>query len=243
MTTTSKLLQAVIAQSLGRVLPPIGYSVSPAEFRHPNSAAQYHQSFEDHLRIVDVQRDKRWSKQVGHFTINVGVYIPSVEAALGRSHSFAVAHTGFATVTERLGILSDGFDKWWKVTPHTEVAPTANEIVKNWEIHGLPWLNARGGLQPFRDTYLARNNFLFAFIASRLLGDHVAARSQFIQYLLHRQPAPDDPALRYALHEDIVPCDIVPALKRAIIQDRATARRLILDMFPDAADLRLQLDD
>lgn len=76
-------------------------------------------------------------------TINLGLYWPEIQQAIGRAAKATPPRDADCTVFQRLGFVAcDGRDVWWTIREEADIAPEGADVVQKLRDHGLPWLSA-----------------------------------------------------------------------------------------------------
>ncbi|MHA6829496.1 DUF4304 domain-containing protein [Ralstonia pseudosolanacearum] len=78
----------------------------------------------------------------GKFAINLGVYATAIAALAGQKPLGGRPKEYESTVRKRLGVLAYGEDRWWSVTPDSDLNATSADVIEKMQLFGLPWLNA-----------------------------------------------------------------------------------------------------
>lgn len=181
-------LKAVISQGLGSVLLAGGYEESRPNERHGSCTAQFHSVHADHIRLVDVQRDKYWTNKRGKFAVNLGIHFPAVERMRGGQIIDGIPPGGCWTLTTRLGRLATGADKWWELTPRTAIQSLARDVSDSWITYGKPWIETHSDLRAARDWKDSNYGVWPAVIMSLVLGERDTARRLFRETLSDGTP-------------------------------------------------------
>ena len=103
-----------------------------------------HNFWRDVERVVDVltiQKSQWNDADDARFTVNLGLYWPSVQATIGRTAKAMPPKEYDCIVSTRLGPLFDeGRDFWWQVQPDSDVDLMGADVVEKLRKYGLSWL-------------------------------------------------------------------------------------------------------
>jgi hypothetical protein len=98
---------------------------------------------EDVIDVIDIQKS-RWNDASGaSFTVNLGLYWPTIQKAISRESQSKVPRIYECTVSTRLGpMFDDGRDFWWKVSSPVEIEYVGSDVCTKLLEYGLPWISA-----------------------------------------------------------------------------------------------------
>lgn len=96
----------------------------------------------DNWEVVNLQRSYYSNREEVRFTVNLAVGLARLRDGLltwadGKRPPEYRCH-----FRRRLGMLLNGRDTWWTVTPDTNVVELGESVVLALETYGLPWLEA-----------------------------------------------------------------------------------------------------
>jgi hypothetical protein len=152
---------------------PVTKALKPLGFRRIGN--YYNRSAEDGLvQVVGFQSGQAVSILHGNFTVNLGVYIPSIASLEGNSASGRAVTDAHCEIRSRLSAVSgSGSDQWWKLD---DSSSRSGSIVADALIeHGVPFL----------DRYRSALAIISRFGADGSLPSHNPARSTLAVAVLH----------------------------------------------------------
>jgi hypothetical protein len=118
-----------VVTALADVLKRAGYSKSGQDFRRTIS---------DVVHMVSVQQSQASTRSTVRFTVNLGVWVPSLASTLARAKRPSVWDAHWR---RRLGyLMPERTDVWWSVTSEEEAHSAARAVSSAVVLHGLPRL-------------------------------------------------------------------------------------------------------
>lgn len=128
-------LKGILRAWVDPCLKPLGFRKRAFSYSRPTDEVWW---------VVNVQRSRWNTHEQCEFTINLGVYVPKVDAlAFGR----ACRHPSIArcTLQTRLGMLPKGIDEWWTIRiddehPAQMDSAIGQVLASLLKTHGLPFL-------------------------------------------------------------------------------------------------------
>lgn len=217
-------LKELIEQSLAGPLRQAGFSLVKLK-DDPLIAANFVREGTDPSQVLAVQRDKSWTNIVGNFTLNVGVDWPAINQFLKRPVA-SPPSIGYCCLEERLGVLIDGKDKWWKLWRDTDIVAMGSSIAASMATHALPWLEKHSTLEGLRDGAISSYDHMVALAACELLGDR-AATLKTIRDVLLKSPEPDHDLIAWGEHHGIFNASIASQLRDAMAQPAKELERAL----------------
>jgi hypothetical protein len=182
--TMPKLSKTILSTLIKGTLEPLwsgeGFGKSPV--CHTSCFVQYHRLRQDQYQLIDVQRDKWWTKQCGKFAINLGVYIPKLMEITGRPIIEGVPPGGNWPISERLGVLATGRDVWWEIRETTDTQQLGDELTALWHKFASPWFEKLDDPKTLREWAIDQGDVALCV----LLGERDEARRIFARGLLTR---------------------------------------------------------
>jgi hypothetical protein len=130
-----------IARSIDEVLR-LGLTDWMKAHSFKKSGRNWHKKLGDNWLIVNVQASEGNMGSEGKFAINLGVYATAIAALAGQKPLEGKPKEYESTVRKRLGVLAYGYDRWWSITPHSDLNAISADVVEKMQLFGLPWLNA-----------------------------------------------------------------------------------------------------
>lgn len=133
MNNSAKQIKAIVDRGLAQQLKQAGFRKNSTHFSRTYGEA---------LQIVNVQSSHWNTASSARFTLNIGVHFASVAVMLyGNDPMPAPPRETFCLLRTRVGmILPARADRWWVVTPDTNVETVAAELSSAWNDCILPWL-------------------------------------------------------------------------------------------------------
>lgn len=96
----------------------------------------------DAIQVVNVQASQWNAGPEGRFTINLGLYFPSIAKLLGE-RAVEKPKEYECHLRQRIGTVVSKRDHWWTIDPNADANDLAVDTAEKLEKHGLPWLEAR----------------------------------------------------------------------------------------------------
>jgi hypothetical protein len=121
----------------------------------------FHRPVGDNWELVNLQRSYYSDREEVRFTVNLAVGIARLRDGLLTWADGKRPPEYHCHFRERLGMLLNGRDTWWSVTPDTNVVELADSVVLAIETYGLPWLEARSTDEGLRKLAGSDLSFLF----------------------------------------------------------------------------------
>ena len=140
-----------IAQSIDKVIK-LGLADLLKEYGFKKSGRNWHKAQGENWLIVNVQASRGNIGSEGQFTINLGVYATSVAALAGQKPLGGKPREYDSTLRERLGVIVDGKDHWWRIDGGTNLPSIADDVVEKMKLFGLPWLSAHSEVAQISET-------------------------------------------------------------------------------------------
>jgi|SRR5271163_1513503 len=133
MNNSAKQIKAIVDRGLAHQLKQAGFRKNSTHFSRTYGEA---------LQVIDVQSSHWNTSSSARFTVNIGVHFASVAVMLyGNDPMPAPPREVFCLLRTRVGtILPARADRWWVVTPDTNVEFVAAELSSAWNDCILPWL-------------------------------------------------------------------------------------------------------
>ena len=133
MTENTKKIRQIVERGLGPTLKNAGFHRQGADFSRRYGEA---------LHVVNFQLSKWNNKELGKFTLNIGVHFSSVAALLyGKDPMPANPKEAWCLLRARVGLLMpEQKDHWWSITSETNADTVAEELMTVCSSYALPWL-------------------------------------------------------------------------------------------------------
>jgi hypothetical protein len=109
----------------------------------------------DGWEIIDFQASSWGSRDDVRFTINLGTALVALRQFTPWDEKNPPPESS-AHLRERIGVLLAGRDVWWDVGPTTDVDAVAADMLRLLREIGIPWLDARCGLDRVLDLVSAQ---------------------------------------------------------------------------------------
>jgi hypothetical protein len=219
---TNELLKRICRESLGSVLPDLGF-VELDRRSHSLISAEYRRVSGNIVQIVDVQRDKYWSNDAGKFCINFWIRIPTDEGTSKTNAIEGKESSDWFGLHERLGRLATGEDYWWTIerkllsSESKTVQRIVGDLTTKWDEFGTSWFARFPDLCSARDYCATGWSRTQAMRMSIALGELSEARELFIDHLgLGKRPSEEE--LQYALSSKVISSDEFDVLRRLVLQ-------------------------
>ncbi|WP_394537640.1 DUF4304 domain-containing protein [Lysobacter enzymogenes] len=130
----AKRIDSVIAQGLVPLLKAHGFA---------KSARTFHRQRDGRWHVVNVQASSGNSAGQARFTLNLGLYLPELDALAGNAAVTDKPKEYDCTLRERIGLLMpQARDHWWTLAPDTDADALAADLAQAMSAHGLPWFDA-----------------------------------------------------------------------------------------------------
>lgn len=174
----AKLIDAVVAQGLAPLLKSHGFA---------KAGRSFHRRRGERWQVVNVQASSGNSAAQARFTLNLGLYVPEIEALAGHSPPAGKPKEYDCTLRERIGLLMpQARDHWWTLAPDSDPASLAPELAEAFAAYGLPWLEGHADLAGIA-ARLADAPTILAAAAALAAGDREAAARR-IEHMKAERP-------------------------------------------------------
>lgn len=168
MSEIARRIDEVIRTGLAPALKAQGYKKAARTFRRREPG---------HTLVVNVQGSSWNSDDDGSFTLNLGVYFPTVVPFLDWMRAVERPTEPDCVVRQRIGfVMPLGLDHWWSISPDTDLDALAREVRDAWEQFGRPWLESHANLEAARALALSRNTPYWAAAISLAMNEQDSAR-------------------------------------------------------------------
>lgn len=158
MSEVSQSIDQVVRHGLHGVLKARGFKKKGRTFRR---------SGEGVIQVVNIQGSTTNLGDCGRFTMNLGVYFPSVARLAGTETESPLAHE--CTLQSRIGhLMSSRRDHWWGLDAATDIESLAVEVADAYRCFGDEWLTAHSDIEHavtskrYATTPMTRAALLFA---------------------------------------------------------------------------------
>ena len=182
-----RVIDQVVRDGLAVSLKAAGYRKDGRTFRRADAGC---------TRVVNVQGSQWNTGDEGRFTVNLGLYVPSLLPFLDTARSTDLPTVPVCLLGDGIGSLTPaGQHHWWIVAAGTDLAALAAEVRDTWERHGAPWMDAHADLPAARGYAVRKGRPYWAAAVSLALGEPDAARTQLAEAVAG-WPANSDGAAR-----------------------------------------------
>ncbi len=171
MSESAKRIDAIIREELAPLLKEVGFKKQARNFRREHS---------DRTDVINVQASRYNDESSAKFTVNVGVYYPTIADV-----SDALPVTGApkeydCTIHARIGALQeDRRDFWWTIEPSSDDAAIAKDLAQDVRDYCLPWLARMGDLDAVKDAMASKNRSSIAAAIALHQGNRTEAQGLF----------------------------------------------------------------
>lgn len=176
----ARLIDQVISLGFSKALKRDGYTRKGRTWRFADTGT---------VQVVNVQGSTGNISYHGAFTINLGIYLPTVEIISIRSHILQAPNEAECTLRERIGSLLPACkDKWWEVDGwSSDLQAITDEIVEAWTLYGKPWIMRCSDPREARKYAAQKGNFWLATEISVALGEMEQAQ-RWLDETLRKYP-------------------------------------------------------
>ncbi|WP_081752727.1 DUF4304 domain-containing protein [Kallotenue papyrolyticum] len=157
------------------------------QYGFTRKARTWNREYNSFNQVINVQTGKTSTHNSGDFTINMGVFVPSVYRAVWGDVPSFVRETD-CTVRTRLGCLLDKkVDKWWSFDQTTDIVLIGKEITDLLVNYGLPFLEQFDSLESIHNFLIIRCKskqstpleHIYLAVVKAQLGDTSGAKELF----------------------------------------------------------------
>jgi len=178
MSEIGKSIDGIVKEELASLLKQNGFK---------KTARNFYRAYENRIDVINVQASQWNHGDEGKFTVNVGVYYPSIAEITGAPPIKGMPKEYDCTIRERIGSLTDANkDTWWLIDSKTDRSATASDLASKVETLCLPWLDRMSNLEAVKDGVAKRWPLVAAGIA--LFQDRESEAKAFLEQSLKQQP-------------------------------------------------------
>ena len=167
-TQTAQIIDGLIRDFIHPTLKPAGFR---------RQGRTWNRAVNDVVHVINVQGSGSNYGDVGQFTINMGVYVPSAHQYLWNFPQKQFVTESLCIIRQRPAQLAYGRDHWWSFDSTTDLAQLGNDVRSVIVTHALPFLapldSITAVLAGFADRWPARG--VDHAVCSFLVGDTAAA--------------------------------------------------------------------
>jgi len=178
MSKIAKEIDGVVKEGLSTLLKQNGFK---------KIARNFYRIHDNRIDVINVQASQWNHGEEGKFTINVGVFYPSIAEITDAPPVKGMPKEYDCTIRERIGSLTEeNKDKWWLVDSNTDKSATASDVASKVETLCLPWLEKMSRLDAVK-TGVSKNWPLVA-AGIALFQDRKSEAKAFLEQSLKQQP-------------------------------------------------------
>jgi hypothetical protein len=179
MSDIAKIIDSVVRDHIHPLLKERGFRKQERTFRKVG---------EESTLVVNVQASQ-WNQGLeGNFTLNLGAYFEDIENICDSHEIKGLPKEYDCTVRKRIGQTMPGnFDKWWAITPSTNLAEIGKEVSAALSEYGLPWLESVASKRSLESELESRREYLRASGLCLLKGNIEGAK-RFVQKQIKDKP-------------------------------------------------------
>ncbi len=178
MSEIGKAIDEIVKEGLSSLLKRNGFK---------KSARNFYRTHDNRIDVINVQASQSNYGDEGKFTVNVGVYYPSIAEITGAPPIKGMPKEYHCTIRERIGLLMDeNKDMWWSIDSATDRSMTASDLASKVDALCLPWLDKMSDLDAVKNWVSKRQPFVAAGIA--LFQEKRSEAKMFLEQSLEQQP-------------------------------------------------------
>jgi hypothetical protein len=178
MSEIGKAIDGIVTESLAPLLKKNGFK---------KTARNFYRAHEDRIDVINVQASQWNHGNEGQFTVNVGVYYPSIAEIINAPPIKGMPKEYDCTIRERVGSLTaENKDTWWLVDSNTDRSRTASDLATKVDTLCLPWLDKMSNLDSVKEG-VAKNWPLVAAGIALFQGRESEAKA-FVEQSFKQQP-------------------------------------------------------
>jgi len=141
-------------------------------------------------QVINMQMGKWNTQEEGTFTINLGLHIPELHAAIEAYPVSGSVKEYDCDVRQRIGLLMPvRQDFWWEVKSTSDVRSIADEVSQALLKHGIPWLDQTAqSLSTIAEELKSHASHSAAAVAFAFAGDLASANKSMANAFAHSNP-------------------------------------------------------
>jgi len=178
MSEIAKIIDGVVQEGLASLLRQNGFK---------KTARNFYRAHNNRIDVINVQASQWNHGEEGKFTINVGVYYPSIAEITDAPPIKGMPKEYDCTIRERIGSLTEeNKDTWWLIDSKTDRSTMASDVASKVEALCLPWFDKMSSLDAVKDRVSKNWPLVAAGIA--LFQDRKSEARAFLEQSLNQQP-------------------------------------------------------
>jgi len=179
MSDIGRTIDLIVRDSLAPRLKAEGYK---------KRARTFTQESQDHVKVVNVQPSKWNQGTEGSFTLNLGIYFPAVADAIDWFPIKTYPKEHDCTIRERIGMLMPGgCDKWWQISPKSNLERIKAEVLEAWTTYGNPWISQVSDMNEAKLALIRKKDYFQAAGIALVQGDKKEA-AELLQKAIQERP-------------------------------------------------------
>lgn len=181
MSESSKRIDMIVREELAPILKETGFK---------KKGRNFHREHTNRIDVINVQASLYNNASSAEFTVNVGVYYPSIAELSGALPVKGAPKEYDCTIQSRIGsVREDGRDFWWTIGPSSADSAVAKDLANNVRDYCIPWLDRMGDLDTVKNTTTGRKRLFTAAAIALYQGNQKEAQELIGQALKEQQLA------------------------------------------------------
>ena len=128
------------------------------------NARNFYREHDNRIDVINIQASKWNEGDCGQFTVNIGVYFPSIANITDDTLVKGLPKEYECTIRSRIGQLTEqNKDFWWSINSSANEAVISSDLASKVESCCLPWLDKMSNLENVKNSLVKSN---MAFVAS-----------------------------------------------------------------------------
>jgi len=120
-------------------------------------ARRFWQDYGEIVEVITIWKDEYNDAWQGGFAVELGIYWKKYQQELGGHYAAEVMPPTHCLLVHRLTREMDKInDHWWEFKPNVDIRALADEVISDFECHGVPWLKSRHNPKYIRE-FLNKN--------------------------------------------------------------------------------------
>lgn len=188
MSEIGKAIDGIVRERLAPLLKQNGFKKTARNFYRPH---------ENRIDVINVQSSQWNHGNEGKFTVNVGVYYPSIAEITNAPPIKGMPKEYDCTIRERVGSLTaENKDTWWLVDSNTDRSTTASDLANKVNTLCLPWFEKMSNLDAVK--YEVAKNWPLVAAGIALFQSRESEAKAFVEQSLKQQPMAKSRAMAWA---------------------------------------------
>ena len=140
-------------------------------------------------QVINIQLSRWNTSTEASFTVNLGIFIETLHTASEGLPIKGSLKEADCDLRERIGQLSPtAQDKWWKVTPDSDLSLLTEDVFANLKQFGLPWLERLTDYPALAVEFTKAKRPFMASLAYHFAGDSIAAEKAMSDAFANSHP-------------------------------------------------------